>query len=157
MNPIILSPFFLLRSTQTEGPESSGPSILPVIHSIWNTEQWQSFPCRIKSDPTLWCQWLICHCSSRLQPHWPSNGSTWNYVVGLFIYSHFLIQQFLKSSTLKLIWMRMFHFRYSAQGRQNLNQLNLGGKMVYAAPLSLVAIKDDRKLIQEKRGGRIIL
>ena len=34
MNPTILSPFFLLRSTQTEGPERSGPSVPPFPYSI---------------------------------------------------------------------------------------------------------------------------
>ena len=54
MKPMILSPFFLLRSTQTEGPERSGPSILPAaVHSIWNTQQCPSLSCGIQPELTL--------------------------------------------------------------------------------------------------------
>ena len=42
MNPMILSPFFLLRSTHTKGPDTSGPSILPITNLIWNTSECQS-------------------------------------------------------------------------------------------------------------------
>ena len=132
MNPMILSPFFLLRSTHTKGPDTSGPSILPITNLIWNTSECQSL-----SFLLAWL-WSVDEIRAELTP-----------TINAFIVPAKTNKLDIGCITriLKSVLMQISHSFYSAiskslvsnppwfltQGRLNLNQLNLGGKIVDAA------------------------